>query len=344
MSDKTFAKIKLAAFFKSKLNIFMLVLIVLLTSALCVSSTYLYKRTKKVQAVSASYSKEQRRLDEAKKEIEEIKSQLEQEQKNNGDLKAQLEQKENEKKQLEEKVSGLQSEIEQLRAKKEQEQASVVPTPAPAVPPASKVCYLTFDDGPSDNTLRILDILARYNAKATFFVTCNGKPEYMKNIHTAGHTIGLHTASHNYAALYASTDAYFADLQQVSDMVKSQTGVESKIIRFPGGGSNLISKKYCPGIMSQLVVMTAERGYYYFDWNVSSEDAAASRVRADIIVNNVLTQAKNKNSICVLMHDEAAKTTTADALPAIIEGLTAMGYRFEALNETSYGYHHSVKN
>ncbi|MBQ3816788.1 MAG: polysaccharide deacetylase [Clostridia bacterium] len=318
-----------------------MVIIFLLVVGLCVSSVHIHKRTEKVKAVSASYSDEQRKLNDANSKIDEMESSLEQ--------------KEKEKEELESKVSELQSQIELLKKKKAEEQAAaeaaaaaaaaatqVVPLPSP--PPGERVCYLTFDDGPSDNTLKILDILDRYNIKATFFVTCNGKPEYVTNINAGGHTLGLHTASHIYSQVYASTDAYFADLRRVSDMVKSYTGIVSKIIRFPGGGSNTTSKKYCPGIMSKLVVMTAEQEYHYFDWNVDSGDANGRNVSPNKLVNSVLSQAANKNSICVLMHDEASKTTTVEALPAMIEGLSAMGYRFDKITEDTYGFHHRVFN
>ena len=96
--------------------------------------------------------------------------------------------------------------------------------------------------------------------------------------------------------------------------------------------------------MSQLVNLVQERGYSYFDWNVSSEDATGNRVRADIIRSNILKNAANKNSICVLMHDSSAKTTTADALPSVIEGLSAMGYTFDSIKPDTYGYHHNVSN
>ena len=80
-----------------------------------------------------------------------------------------------------------------------------------------KIVYLTLDDGPSDNTQAVLDILDKYNAKATFFVT-GEMPEYKDMIKAAydkGHTIGMHTYSHDYAKVYASVDAYFQDLDQI---------------------------------------------------------------------------------------------------------------------------------
>ena len=115
-------------------------------------------------------------------------------------------------------------------------------------------------------------------------------------------------------------------------------------MRFPGGSSNKVSAKYCGGIMTRLVSLVQERGYSYFDWNVASGDADSNTPSYTYIRNNVLNSAKNKNSACVLMHDSSAKTTTVQALPEIIEGLMAMGYRFEALTPDTYGYHHRNLN
>ncbi len=256
---------------------------------------------------------------------------------------------------LESKNSALQSDYDQ-KVKENSELAAQLAAKKAAAAAAAKgnnvtqptgtagVCYLTFDDGPSENTLSILDTLAKYNAKATFFVIGASSTQYISKIAAAGHTVGLHSKTHNYATIYKSTDAYFNDLQAISDIVESQTGIKSKVVRFPGGGSNTVSKKYCPGIMSNLSKLLPEKGYAYFDWNVSSGDASGDNVPASTLVNNVLNAAKGKNSLCVLMHDSAAKKTTAQALPEIMEGLSKMGFRFEALTPSCAGYHHPIAN
>ena len=216
-----------------------------------------------------------------------------------------------------------------------------------------KVCYLTFDDGPSSKvTPRILETLKKYNVKATFFVVGTGKMSVLKDIHSDGHAIGLHTDTHDYS-IYKSTSAYFKDLQNISDKVYNETGVRSSILRFPGGSSNTVSKKHCKGIMTTLTKEVQERGYAYFDWNVDSNDANASKMvkvdgvsktPKDTILSSVLNSAKNKDKICVLMHDISAKTTTADALPEIIEGLRAQGYRFDTLSTSAPVFHMKLNN
>ncbi len=209
---------------------------------------------------------------------------------------------------------------------------------------AQKVVYLTFDDGPSENTDKILKILKQYNAKATFFVTGNNQAynSSIKKAFNQGHTIGLHTYSHDYAKIYTSTDAYFADLQQVSDMVKSITGQETKAIRFPGGASNTISAQYSQGIMTKLVDMVHEKGYEYYDWNCSSADASGNTVATDTIIQSSISC--NYDNIMILFHDSSPKTTTVEALPSIIKHYKKEGYVFRAITSDTPEVHHGVNN
>jgi len=154
------------------------------------------------------------------------------------------------------------------------------------IKPAGTV-YLTFDDGPSEHTGRLLDVLKKYGVKVTFFVTGRGDDSYFKREFDEGHTVALHTNSHNYSYVYSNVDNYFNDLNTISDRVKTQTGIESKLIRFPGGSSNLVSRRYDgrTRIMSRLVNEVTARGYTYFDWNVDSNDAGGA-TSADEVFNS----------------------------------------------------------
>lgn len=225
-------------------------------------------------------------------------------------------------------------------------QESIVP-PLEQFPDGSKVCYLTFDDGPSSaSTPQILEVLSRYNAKATFFVVGTGKLEYLKTIADQGHTIGLHTDSHVYANIYSSYEAYIADLEAISNKVYDHTGIRSTIIRFPGGSSNISSlyKGKCPGLMTRLTVDVEANGYRYFDWNVSTGDADQKLAPPETIMENVKKFSNNKSQICVLMHDTNAKSTTVEALPAVIEYLASQGFEFRALTMDSPVFHHEKLN
>lgn len=196
----------------------------------------------------------------------------------------------------------------------------------------SKVCYLTFDDGPSlTNTERILDILAEYDIKATFFVINHKGDEFddiYRRIVREGHTIGIHSYSHDYKNIYASVDAFLKDFNRISSKIEKLTGVKPNIFRFPGGSINT----YNTNIYIPLAAEMLRRGYVYYDWNVGSGDASYTCVPKSEIYNNVLNGMYESGESIVLMHDSKEKTTTADALPDIIEQLLSEGYEFKKLD------------
>lgn len=183
--------------------------------------------------------------------------------------------------------------------------------------------YLTFDDGPSENTDDILDILARYDVKATFFVV--GKTDehslaMYKRIVEEGHTLGLHSYTHKYSSLYSSVIDFEQDLKLIHDLIYETTGVDSKIYRFPGGSSNMISDV----LMKDFIHLLNKEGYTYYDWNVVSGDATVQNFTAQDLVDNVINGVEKYETSIVLMHDATRKVATVEALPTIIEELLAM--------------------
>lgn len=207
--------------------------------------------------------------------------------------------------------------------------------------PTNKTIYLTFDDGPSKYTGKLLDILDEYDVKVTFFVT-NQFPTYQKYIKEAyqkGHSIGIHTYSHNFN-IYRSVDAYFNDLNKMNEVIKQQTGEYSKILRFPGGSSNTISKQYQKGIMKTLANEVEARGYSYFDWNLGSGDTDGL-TSSSAVSNRVIKNLGNKTRM-VLMHD--IKSYSVDAVRSIIEYGLSNGYTFDKININSPTYHHTINN
>ena len=206
-----------------------------------------------------------------------------------------------------------------------------------------KTVYLTIDDGPSENTQAVLDILDRYGCKATFFVVGHND-DYFPMIAEAfkrGHTIGLHSMTHDYATVYSSTDAFYEDLAQIGEVVKNQIGFVPCFIRFPGGSSNDISASYCEGIMTELTESVQAKGYQYYDWNLSVGDG--SEHTADEIAEYGMADEGNDN-IMLLCHDSATKQSTVEALPRIIEHYQSLGYTFEAIDRNSWVCHHGVSN
>ena len=206
-----------------------------------------------------------------------------------------------------------------------------------------KVVYLTIDDGPSANTQAVLDILDKYNCKATFFVIGLDSDYFpmIKEAYDRGHTIGLHSYTHDYATVYSSVDAYYADLDAIGEVVKEQIGYVPCFIRFPGGSSNEISADYSQGIMSELVNSVQERGYQYYDWNMSIGDGAEHTT--DELVGYA-TEPTELTNIMLLCHDSGTKQTTVEALPKIIEHYQALGYSFEAIDRSTFVAHHGVSN
>ncbi len=206
-----------------------------------------------------------------------------------------------------------------------------------------KVVYLTFDDGPSVNTSKVLEILDVYGAKATFFVTGTNEEYYylIKEAYDAGHTIGLHSYIHEYDQIYNSTSAYFADLKRIEDLVYSQIGIIPKYLRFPGGSSNQVSKKYCYKIMTKLTKEVLNRGYQYYDWNEDSEDGSGELSVKQLVKN---ATASNDNNIILLFHDANGKENTLKALGQVIQYYQNKGYQFKGIDNSSYVVHHSVVN
>ena len=205
-----------------------------------------------------------------------------------------------------------------------------------------KIVYLTFDDGPSENTQKVLDILDQYDAKATFFIT-GQKPEYrpmIKKAYDAGHTIGLHSFCHDYEIVYSSEEAYLKDLEEVGEIAKEQIGFVPCFIRFPGGSSNTVSRNYTEGIMSVLVPKVLELGYQYYDWNVSSGDGGTATTE-EIIAQS---ETDKYHQVMLLFHDAATKETTIEALPTVLEYYKNLGYSFKAIDRESLVVHHQVNN
>lgn len=210
-----------------------------------------------------------------------------------------------------------------------------------------KVIYLTFDDGPGAYTDQLLDILAKYNVKASFFTT-SAYPGYAYCIGkeaAAGHTVCVHSATHNYALVYSSDEAYWADFNAQNDVIEAQTGSRSTFFRFPGGSSNTVSANYSAGIVTRLANEAAANGYTYFDWNVSSGDAGAT-TDTNQVYQNVITQVERNSAngypSVVLQHD--VKDYSVAAVESIILWGLENGYSFQPLTSSSYTAHHNIAN
>ena len=207
------------------------------------------------------------------------------------------------------------------------------------------IAYLTFDDGPSSITNSVLDILKKYNVKATFFVINSGSynKTTLQREANEGHTIGLHAYDHNYAIAYKDDNSYLDGIDKLRAKVKADTGFDSHYIRFPGGSSNTISKRYSKGIMSRITKTAKQRGYKYYDWNVDDDDAGRART-ADDCYNNVVKELRPNRSNIVLMHDFGTNKKILEALPRIIEYCQKNGYTMLPIDDNTPEIHHGISN
>lgn len=208
------------------------------------------------------------------------------------------------------------------------------------------VIYLTFDDGPSSTiTKEVLRILKEEGIEATFFVINHSDDlNYLiKQEFDEGHTVAIHSYTHNYAYIYQSESNYFSDLEKMKSKIKQITGIDSNIIRFPGGSSNTVSKKYNKEIMTRLTKQVVEKGYHYFDWNVGSGDAGDVKSSKEVY-NNVTQSLSHNRSNVVLMHDFENNYYTLNALRDIIEYGKQNGYIFKKITYDTEMVTHRVNN
>ena len=210
---------------------------------------------------------------------------------------------------------------------------------------ATGVIYLTFDDGPSNVTPEILDILEKNDVKATFFIVDYSEEdkETIQRVINDGHTLGIHGISHDYATIYSSVTAALENFTDLKEKLLNDFGYEATFIRFPGGASNTVSKKYSEGVMTKVTEAVEQEGLVYYDWNVDVNDAGGARTASKIYDNFVEGIASKRENV-VLMHDGFGHEATAEALQRIIDYAKYNGYEFSAISENTVPVQHSVNN
>lgn len=189
--------------------------------------------------------------------------------------------------------------------------------------------FLTFDDGPSENTAKILDILKQYDVKATFFVmgkNAESHPELVKRIFEEGHAIGNHSYNHNYGYMYSNAENFKEEVDKATELIGSIIGQENvqKLFRFPGGSHGEAKAPYKQ--------MLSEMGYSFVDWNALNGDADGTPYTMEHITTTFRETVVKHEDAVILMHDTAVKTLTVEALPECIEYLKNYGFTFEAIH------------
>lgn len=209
----------------------------------------------------------------------------------------------------------------------------------PMIKENTKKVYLTFDDGPSINTMKILDILDQYQVKATFFVIGN-EEAYAKNCYREmikrGHSIALHSYTHDYNLIYRSKNDFFKDLKRLELLLDKKYGATTNIVRIPGGsGNKLFYQESTKPIIKDILHQLTNSGYVYVDWNVDSKDGISPYTSAQEITRNVLSASHNHKQAIILLHDINDMKNTVKALPAIIKGLEKDGFTFDIIDKSA---------
>ena len=190
--------------------------------------------------------------------------------------------------------------------------------------------YFTFDDGPSQYTYGILEYLRQYNAKATWFVVPSRQDwcyEALKAISDAGHTVAVHSATHEYETIYESVEAYLEDFHEAWDIIREATGKAPQIFRFPGGSNNVYNVETRDAIIKEMT----RRGFRFFDWNVDSGDVAGATWQQ--MYNSIPSDCHNQTRPIILMHD--TRQSTLYVIEDVLKVLANEGYKFGAIqNDT----------
>ncbi|MED4350835.1 polysaccharide deacetylase family protein [Schinkia azotoformans] len=198
---------------------------------------------------------------------------------------------------------------------------------------SGKIAYLTFDDGPNSNTAQILDILQKYEAKATFFMV---EPkiwkfeEEVQRMVTENHTIASHSVTHDKNKVYHSPESLLNEMNVTRATLFSVTGIDSRLIRVPYGSKPYLTKDYRD--------LLASNNFQVWDWNVDSNDWKYSTEKIISTVKYQVANQKQKNRAPVILFHNSS--STVEALPEIIEFLKAEGYVLEAYDQD----HHFMVN
>jgi peptidoglycan/xylan/chitin deacetylase (PgdA/CDA1 family) len=187
-----------------------------------------------------------------------------------------------------------------------------------------KPVYLSFDDGPNEYTPAILDILASYGIKATFFMLgphIDQYPSTVKRMINEGHAVGLHGVTHNHTLIYRTPQTVVNEMNNCNVSLKKAAGVGTNLIRVPYGSMPYMKQDYRNAVV--------QAGYRMWDWNVDSTDSLGAGT--DTIIKKTIEQVSTKDSAIILFHD---KKTTLQALPAVIDYLIQHGYHFKTMDSS----------
>lgn len=208
-----------------------------------------------------------------------------------------------------------------------------------------KYVFLTFDDGPSNSTEKILNTLKDKDVHGTFFVLGSSiekdskRQEYLKEELKSGNAIANHSYSHDFKKLYPGNklniDYFMDEFNKTNDIMQSILGGEfdCRVLRMPGGYGT--RKYYKDPSLKEFDNTLQENGIINVDWNALDGDAEGKPYSTEEMLNYVKKTSKGKNHVVILMHDAAGKEKTVEILPQIIDYYKNEGYEFKVIKNTS---------
>lgn len=222
---------------------------------------------------------------------------------------------------------------------------TAAPTQAVNPAPTGRKVYITFDDGPCKNTPEVLDILKRYNIKATFFTIgrmVKQNPETAKRIAEEGHLLACHTMSHDLTIIYQNPEAFLKDVNAWRETVRDAVGYDAGayFYRFPGGSPSAGGRSG----RGKYVEAMHEAGYVGFDWNLAFNDAWAGGNTENLPLKEYYWKSyqetyswyKDKDPLILIIHD--TYKDSVELLPRVIEDLIAKGFEFGLVSELTDDY------
>ena len=203
-----------------------------------------------------------------------------------------------------------------------------------------KVVYLTFDDGPGGQVTKdVLDTLKKEDVKATFFIIgsqIKGQENLLLRIKEEGHSIGLHSFTHDRNKLYCNNDGFLSEMLKVQESIYNVTGEKYNILRFPFGCNNQSYK-----LTKSLVDTLHNNNFKIYDWTTDSGDGLNYKSAPENIIKKSCI---NEDKVIILMHCGFINKNSAKALPSIIKYYKDRGYVFKTIDENTPEIYKITKN
>lgn len=202
-----------------------------------------------------------------------------------------------------------------------------------------KIIYLTFDDGPSYKvTNKVLDILKENEVKSTFFLIgsqIKDKEDVVKRIYNEGHSIGLHTYTHNFRKIYCNEDRFIQEMIFCRSEIQEVIGVAPNIIRFPGGSYKHLSKNYLKKLH--------DNNFRVYDWNMDNCDGLNPKIQPYNLYVKAIKGSDKLDNIILLLHCTDMNKNTCKALPKIIKYYKSQGYDFKSITDDTAELYFPIK-